>query len=749
MRKTSIQSKRPSASVSPLAYDVAGIAIAALGVVGLVSLASPTDSGEIGRDIEQLLRLLSGSGAFIIPGLAFVVSALLLFGKLRMQLTSRAVAAVGLWLVMISWLHVLRAPQPLSPDKFFAPEVMRLGGGYIGAGLSYFLMVALGRTSTLVILGALGLAALIITADLPLFTRLASLLCTPRPPIPTAKPKLAAPKTKPEEPATDPHIDRESIIANAIHNRRKAMENQVREQIAADAKEVLARPVQSNDLPVTGKDDQLEASGDFVLPSVTLLDEPPPMPERSADELGQNVEIIERTLQEFKIAANVVEIAHGPTVTRYEIQLAPGIRVNKIVNLADNIAMSLAAINVRVEAPIPGKSAIGVEVPNRLRGLVGLKDILQYPELLSHPSKLAFPLGLDVAGSPVVADLASMPHLLVAGATNMGKSVMLNALISSLTFRARPEELRFILIDPKRVELSMFDGMPHLISPVIRDTRAAAGIFRTAVKEMERRYDVLANAGTRNIQGFNQQVEPNERMPYIVIVVDELADLMMQAAAEVEGSICRIAQLARAVGIHLVIATQRPSVDVVTGTIKANIASRISFAVSSQVDSRTVLDQNGAERLIGRGDMLFRPMDAPKPVRIQGAFVSEQEVKKLVAFLREQRSPNYSLMPLEGAAIGGGGGDEDVASTDEYYEPAVRLIVQTGRASTSMIQRRFRIGYTRAARLVDAMEQQGLVGPPDGANPREVLISADQVDELFGLPVGSSAADRESDEEDF
>jgi len=492
---------------------------------------------------------------------------------------------------------------------------------------------------------------------------------------------------------------------------------------------------------------------DYTIPPVDLLDDSPPTPERSADELNEKVEIIERTLQEFKIAANVVEIAHGPTVTRYEIELAPGIRVNKIVSLADNIAMSLAAINVRVEAPIPGKAAIGVEVPNRHRGLVGLKDVLGTPELVNHPSRLAFPLGLDVSGRPIVADLAAMPHLLVAGATNMGKSVMLNSLISSLLFRTTPRELKMILIDPKRVELSLFDGIPHLICPVIRDIRAAAGILRAAVQEMERRYDKLSNKGTRNIQGYNDMVEPRDHMPYIIIVVDELADLMMQAAPEVEGSICRIAQLARAVGIHLVIATQRPSVDVVTGTIKANIASRVAFAVSSHVDSRTVLDQNGAERLVGKGDMLFRPIDAPKPVRIQGAHVSEHEVKRLVEHLRQQHPPEYTLTPVEaGSTDGAEGGTDDAALSDEFYEPAVRLVVLQGRASTSMIQRRYRIGYTRAARLVDAMEQQGIVGPADGANPREVLISPEQIDSILGLPSGTTAAERDGvyddDEED-
>ncbi|MGQ9807566.1 MAG: DNA translocase FtsK 4TM domain-containing protein [Armatimonadota bacterium] len=765
MRKSSSR-KTSQPGFSPLACDIAGILVLTLGVISLVSLASPAEeTGEIGRDLAHALRLISGAGAYIVPVLAFIVGAMLLFGGLRVRFTRRTFAAVALWLIAISWLHVANLEGPPTAERVFSPEAMAQGGGYLGAGLSYFLLVALGRTSALALLGGLALAAVIVITDIPVFSTLGQLLRRGREDQPaSAKPsgresaargREKEERKKPEpgpapQPAPEPAVDRQALIERAIQSRRQALEEDLKE--AASAGEVIARP---SSAPGNGREESPftdEAFDDegFVLPPVSLLDDSPPTPARSAEELSQNVEIIERTLQEFNITANVVEIAHGPTVTRYEIQLAAGIRVNKIVSLADNIAMSLAAINVRVEAPIPGKSAIGVEVPNRHRGLVGLKDVIETPQLRNHPSKLAFPLGLDVAGEPVVADLCSMPHLLVAGATNMGKSIMLNSLISSLLLRTTPRDLRLVLIDPKRVELSLFDGIPHLCAPVIRDAKSAAGILRAAVQEMDRRYDKLAAKGTRNIASYNESVGPRDRLPYLVIVIDELADLMMQAAADVEASICRIAQLARAVGIHLVIATQRPSVDVVTGTIKANIASRIAFAVSSQVDSRTILDQNGAERLIGKGDMLFRPIDAPKPVRIQGAYVSEQEVKRLVDHLREQGRPEFSLKPVEPSA--GGDGEfadaEDAAYRDEFYEPAVRLVVSQGRASTSMIQRRFRIGYTRAARLVDAMEKQGIVGPADGANPREVLLSPAQMDELFGLPQGTTAASQDYDEDE-
>jgi S-DNA-T family DNA segregation ATPase FtsK/SpoIIIE len=465
-------------------------------------------------------------------------------------------------------------------------------------------------------------------------------------------------------------------------------------------------------------------------------------------ELRGNVEIIERTLDEFNVQATVVEISHGPTVTRYEIQLGKGVKVSKITSLADNLAMQLAAIDVRVEAPIPGKAAIGVEVPNKLKAIVGLREVIESDGFMKAESLLTFALGKDVSGMPKWADLTKMPHLLIAGSTNSGKSVALNTLISSMLFRCTPDQLKFILIDPKRVELSLFDGIPHLACPVIKDVRLASGALRQAVKEMEHRYELLARAGSRNILAYNEKVPEGDKLPYIVLVVDELADLMMQARAEVEQLIARLAQLARATGIHLVIATQRPSVDVVTGLIKANISSRMAFAVSSQVDSRTILDTGGAERLIGRGDMLFMPIDASKPTRIQGCYLSDKETEDLVKYLKTQGKPVYTIDPSISVGEGGGaGGSDDEGTSDELYEMAVRLVVAKGSASTSSLQRRFKIGYNRAARLLDTMEQQGIVGALDGAKPREVLISEADIDRIFGGQYEESAV-HESEEEE-
>jgi S-DNA-T family DNA segregation ATPase FtsK/SpoIIIE len=394
--------------------------------------------------------------------------------------------------------------------------------------------------------------------------------------------------------------------------------------------------------------------------------------------------------------------------------------------------MALAAIDVRVEAPIPGKSAIGIEVPNEHPATVTLREVIERPEFADAPSKLTFALGKDVTGTCRYADLAKMPHLLIGGSTGSGKSVCLNALICSILYRATPREVKFLMIDPKKVELSLYDGIPHLAAPVITNIKQMPGVFKQALREMEGRYDRFAKAGTRNIEGYNSRVSEEERLPYWVIVVDELADLMMTAGPEIETSICRLAQLARATGIHLVIATQRPSVNVITGTIKANISSRIAFAVNSAVDSRTILDMMGADRLIGRGDMLFLPIDAPKPQRVQGCFVSEKESEDLVAYLKAQAQPNYEVLPSSLSSATGEDDDSGESEPDdEIFESAVRLIVTNGQASTSMIQRRFKIGYTRAARLVDLMEQRGIVGPLDGAKPRDILMTRDEVDAMF------------------
>jgi len=450
-------------------------------------------------------------------------------------------------------------------------------------------------------------------------------------------------------------------------------------------------------------------------------------------DITENVRILEDTLDSFGVKARVTQVSRGPAITRYELQPFPGVKVSRIVSLADDIALSLAASGVRIEAPIPGKAAVGIEVPNKEISVVTMRELLENEEFAKSPSKLTFALGKDIAGTTIIADLAQMPHLLIAGATGSGKSVCMNTLIAGLLFRAKPDEVKFLMIDPKMVELTTYNGIPHLISPVVTDAKKAASALRWAVREMEKRYELFARAGVKDIIRFNRAVESGavEReaglMPYIIVVIDELADLMMVAPAEVEDAICRLAQMARAAGMHLVVATQRPSVDVITGLIKANIPSRIAFAVSSQTDSRTILDMAGAEKLLGRGDMLFFPVGAPKPIRVQGAFMSDKEVEALVAYLRAQGQPEF----VEGIIQADAHSSVEHGEEDELFPEAVRILIESGQASISLLQRRLRIGYARAARLIDMMEERGIVGKYEGSKPRSILMTMDQYHNTF------------------
>lgn len=452
---------------------------------------------------------------------------------------------------------------------------------------------------------------------------------------------------------------------------------------------------------------------------------------------------LQRTLQNFGVGVTVTNISCGPSVTRYELHPEQGVKVSKIVSLADDIKLSLAAADIRIEAPIPGKSAVGIEVPNKENQMVYLRDILEADSFQKHSSKIAFAVGKDIGGQVVVTDIAKMPHLLIAGATGSGKSVCINTLIMSIIFKADPEDVKLIMVDPKVVELSVYNGIPHLLLPVVTDPKKASGALNWAVAEMTDRYNKFAQYNVREIKGYNEKVESikdiededkPKKMPQIVIIIDELADLMMVAPGEVEDSICRLAQLARAAGIHLVIATQRPSVNVITGLIKANVPSRVAFAVSSGVDSRTIIDMNGAEKLLGKGDMLFYPAGYPKPLRVQGAFVSDSEVSKVVEFLTEQGmtadyNPEVESMIAStptGGEIKGGGNDRD-----EYFVQAGKFIIEKDKASIGMLQRMFKIGFNRAARIMDQLAEAGVVGEEEGTKPRKVLMSLEEFDEIL------------------
>lgn len=442
---------------------------------------------------------------------------------------------------------------------------------------------------------------------------------------------------------------------------------------------------------------------------------------------------LEETLSSFGVSAKVINVTRGPTVTRYELQPSAGVKVSRIVNLSDDIALNLAAPGIRLEAPIPGKAAIGIEVPNKEVNMVLLRDVIESPEFIQQPSKLTFAVGKDVSGETVVADIAKMPHLLIAGATGSGKSVCINSLIISLLYKAAPDEVKLLMIDPKVVELGVYNGIPHLLIPVVTEPKKAAGALNWAVQEMVNRYKLFADKGVRDIKGYNELMKNTGEapaLPQIVIIIDELADLMMVAPNDVEDAICRLAQMARAAGMHLVIATQRPSVDVITGVIKANIPSRISFAVSSQIDSRTILDMAGAEKLLGRGDMLLHPVGRSKPVRVQGANITDAEVEKVVEYVKAQSSALYDDNIIEEINNEDNTYENDNSDNDELLPRAIELVVEAGQASVSLIQRKFKVGYARAARIVDQMEARGIVGGFEGSKPRQILISRQQWQEM-------------------
>ena len=505
-------------------------------------------------------------------------------------------------------------------------------------------------------------------------------------------------------------------------------------EVAADAVEVGGTPVAAAGVAVVADtsdelDDEPEPS--WVLPSVDLLDSSSGKRERLRDEIRSRIRTIESTLGNFGVKCKVMGVNAGPTVTQYELQPAPGVPVRKVLAYQPDLSMALAA-PIRIQAPIPGKSAIGIEVPNKAAQLVTLKEVVQAPTFNGVKSKLAMALGADVSGHPVLGDLAGMPHLLIAGTTGSGKSVCINAVLAGLLLQSTPRDLRLILVDPKRVELSNFSGLPHLLVPVVVDADPAVATLRWAVMEMEQRYKLFAGHGARNITNFNERAPQLglRTLPKIVIVIDELADLMMVAANEIEDLICRIAQLARAVGIHLIVATQRPSADIITGLIKANIPSRIAFAVSSGVDSRVTLDEMGAEKLLGRGDMLYLPIDAGKAVRLQGAYVSDRELDQLIGWWKAQGRPHYQEEILQAAALAPVRGDPAL-KRDPLFERAGRIVIGEQRGAASLLQRKLNVGYTRAARLIDQLSDARVVGPYEGSKSREVLMNLAELEQML------------------
>ncbi|MHB9024961.1 MAG: FtsK/SpoIIIE family DNA translocase [Armatimonadota bacterium] len=759
----------------PVGYEIVGIGLIAIGI--LLIAASYLESKAFNLLLHAIQVLFGTFGAWGIAVAAILLGIFLLIRLSRVEFTATSLGMAIIFLAAIS-LAQLRQEILWNPRAFAGDP-----GGFFGSLIANGLDKAMGKLAW-VVLVAVGIAGISIATEVPLTT----LFAWPFKMLYRAACWAFAPLA--EDARLRRQIERAERVAELKEeeaNRRNrpifdeellgtfpqpAAKSRVREpepftpepepepflpEPPAPAKEPAARVT---GVPSREDPDQLQFADEavapkdkrpYVLPPIDLLSLSPNTSKNTRDDSAEKIVALEQVMSSFGIDAKVVEVERGPRVTRFEIVPPPGIRINRITNLADNIALSLKALDVRVEAPVPGKGVVGIEVPNRDLVMVDLRDVVDSDAAQKTKSPLAFALGRDISGHPRLADLSRMPHLLIAGATNSGKSVCINSLICSILMRATPMQVKFLMVDPKRVELSLFQSIPHLIAPVAHDAKHAAGLLRWAIREMEQRYEMFAEKCVRNILGFNEQsrLEKLEELPYIVIIIDELADLMMQAAAEFEASICRIAQLARATGIHLVVATQRPSVNVITGTIKANIPSRIAFAVASQVDSRTILDMNGAERLVGQGDMLYLPVEASKPTRIQGAYVNEKDINRIVEHVKAQAKPAFTdeIMAIEEEALretddGSYGGDEP---DDELFDRALNYIRTTKYASTSMLQRKFRIGYTRAARLMDSFEERGYVGPGQGSKPREVIYAPSS--SVVGRPAAERLSPPADDEE--
>ena len=701
----------------------------------LSSYASPPNrpvhnfAGIAGAYLAGTLMFSVGKASFVFPLITLLWAVGRFIGREIKKFYIKLLGAAVLVIAVSSFLSMINAQD--STARFSS-------GGIVGLGFSTLLSRYFGVVGAYVIIAALSVLSLLLATEflifplafalykgsIKLFTKMISSL----------KPK-ALRDTVRNQKAQRSQVKAETMVAIARDAAKKPkieIKTPMPAALALNKRPEKMLVQKENPAPIKGtvKESKervkellktTETKG-YVLPPLDILDSPPPVEERKLrEDLETNSKILEDTLSDFGIEVRVVKIEQGPVITRYELEPAPGIKINKISNLSDYIALAMKATSVRIVAPIPGKGTVGVEVPNSKSSMVYLKEILESNEFKNADSKLTMALGKDISGHPVLADLDDMPHLLIAGATGSGKTVCVNSIIASILFSASPEEVKFVMVDPKMVELSAYNNIPHLICPVVTDHKKVSSVLNWIVNEMENRYKLFADIGARNIAIYNKKMKDkgeNDRLPYIIIIIDELADLMAVSQQEIESAITRLAQLSRAVGIHIILATQRPSVDVITGIIKANFPARISFKVASKVDSRTVLDINGADKLLGKGDMLFIEPGAAKPVRAQGGLVSDEEIERLAKFIKDQRGPDY---------------DEDILQEqkkskfksfdkDEVYEEAVKLVMQSKQASVSMLQRRLGVGYTRAARLVDMMEDEGIIGPYAGSKPREILI---------------------------
>lgn len=665
--------------------------------------------GLVGTQLVKIMNRLFGEAALVLPVLLLIWSFHIFY--YRQYWSTRMTGFILFYLAILTYYSIYDTVGGLS-----VWETARngLGGGYIGGAFNVVFHKLFGDLGAKLLLVLFSLASLVLIINKPLM-ELLSLMSKGLKQFIQILDKMIF-YQEPLQKDDQPDSGTEPVIVNGLAS-KAPVEEQVLPGIEEDIPDEKPKP------PRTRKG--VIQSGNYQHPALELLTLSDSDRGFSRRDIKESIKVLEDTFANFGIKIKVTQVSCGPAVTRYELQPAPGVKVSKIISLTDDLQLSLAARGIRIEAPIPGKSAIGIEVPNDKISRVGLRTLLSSSVFQDSPYPLTVALGEDVSGTPVIANLADMPHLLIAGATGSGKSVCLNAIIVSLLYKSSPDELRLVLIDPKRVELTVYNGIPHLLCPVVTDPKKAAMVLRWMIMEMEKRYQRFSQEGVRDIYRYNEVCE--NRLPFILIIIDELADLMNVAPVEVEDSICRLAQMARAAGIHLVVATQRPSVDVVTGIIKANIPSRIAFAVSAQSDSRTILDSGGAEKLLGRGDMLFFPVGAPKPIRVQGAYVSDAEIESVVNFIKEQA---------------GGGEQQDMQEweneldvetmefDDELFWDAAQVFVDAEKASVSLLQRKLRIGYARAARLVDLLEERGIISAADNNKKREVLINREQLDKL-------------------
>ena len=746
-KKTQTRSKKTSKMGVDLISEMIGISMIGISLLILVSLFTD-QAGLVGTGIKTLFVGCFGMAGYLLPFAIIIIGYYYLKNAIN-ELYRFLAYSIPFLLILMSFGHLLI----FGKDEFFTlwrldffKEPSFLNGGLIGALVGELLLMLLGLYGSYIILVVLAGIWILAVTRFPIFAwlsdsgiRFLELLKEAFTQFNTQrKEKVHRPKNLEVE-----SINQEKLIARELLEEVAVTSEQVEtfyehppivldEQVpvevetAQDTQEthVKNQPVAA-EMNVFEEGEELDVAmhqdDTYVFPSIQLLKKGEGSSQKTSSRASlSNAKKLEDTLLSFGVEAKVTQINKGPTVTRYELQPKQGVKVSKIVNLADDIALNLAASGIRIEAPIPGKAAVGIEVPNDTSEMVYLRDVIESDQFAAFPSKLAFALGKDIAGNPFVADIGKMPHILIAGATGSGKSVCINTLITSILYKASPKEVKLIMIDPKVVELNVYNGIPHLMIPVVTDPKKAAGALCWAVNEMTKRYQLFADNNVRDMKGYNNKVtDENLKMPSIIIIIDELADLMMTAAKEVEDAICRLAQMARAAGIHLVIATQRPSVDVITGVIKANIPSRLAFAVSSGIDSRTILDSNGAEKLLGKGDMLFCPIGESKPLRIQGAFVSDQEVEAIVEAVKMSGEVQYEETVMESIhaptiAIEGDG-------EDELLTQAIQLASGKEKLSISMLQRYFRIGFNRASRLMEMLEARGIVGPDEGSKPRKVL----------------------------